>query len=197
MSRNEELPPELKALEAELADLVPRDDGLDAARLMFLAGQAAAKPSATGYVWPTAFGGMTIVAATLAVLLMFRPEPEVVERTVRVPAAAAQVEKPLPETAVPTIPAVEAAGSPEPDREASPPALPYETPGFLASLFFGDYLGLDRPERWKTSYPGLRDRVLAQGLDSWPTVVSRGARRPPSPQLTHRELYEELLEESM
>ena len=84
-----ELPTELKAFEAELAALVPRDDGLDHDRLMFLAGQASVgKPPATGLAWPAAFGGMTLVATTLAVLLLLRPAPEVIERIWPLPSSA-------------------------------------------------------------------------------------------------------------
>jgi hypothetical protein len=88
-----ELPAELKALEARMAALVPRDDCLDRERLMFLAGRASVEgPLETGgrmprawlesKAWPAAFAGMTAVAAALLVGLIARPvakEPTVVQ----------------------------------------------------------------------------------------------------------------------
>jgi hypothetical protein len=79
-----ELPAELKAFEARLAALSPRDDRLDRERLMFLAGRASAEvrlsaPADTvrlplgQYGWPAAFVTMTAVAATLLAMLIARP----------------------------------------------------------------------------------------------------------------------------
>lgn len=89
---DEELPPELKAIEAELAELAPREDRLDRERLVFLAGRASASPGDTEpraelrrWAWPTAFAGMTAIAAGLLVMVLARPEPGVVERIVYVP----------------------------------------------------------------------------------------------------------------
>src|SRR5262245_53947893 len=76
---------ELKAFEAKLAALVPRDDRFDRERLIFLAGRAsvsadAAKSPAysSGWrrhpAWPAAFAAMSAVAATLLFLLIVRPE---------------------------------------------------------------------------------------------------------------------------
>ena len=60
MSEKRELPAELKAIEAELAALIPRTDELDRERLIFLAGQASAEKAtvspgsyASGIIWPT------------------------------------------------------------------------------------------------------------------------------------------------
>ena len=69
---------DLKAFEARLAALVPRDDRLDRERLAFLTGQASVMnaPSQRNRVlgvsvdsraWPAAFAAMSAVAATLFV----------------------------------------------------------------------------------------------------------------------------------
>jgi hypothetical protein len=79
-----EPPAELKAIEARLAALSPRDDRLDRERLMFLAGRASVeRPFEIGNrksrawleskAWPAAFAGMTAVAAALLVALVVRP----------------------------------------------------------------------------------------------------------------------------
>jgi hypothetical protein len=187
-----ELPPELRALEAELAALVPRVDGLDDACLMFLAGRASArKPRATGLVWPAAFGGMTLVATALAVLLLLRPAPEVIERIVRVPVEPASVdvasdhEQPAPVTAE-HKPVIERAVVESAGASPKPSDMLASLPGALGRR-------ADRGERWKTFYPDLRDRILEQGLDSWPVPVSgNGPARPP---LSQRELLDELIQE--
>lgn len=91
------VPPELKAIEAELAMLAPRDDRMNRERLLFLAGQASVrdtavyqKASVRRWIWPASFAAMTTVAAALFAMLLVQPEPEAVERIVYVPA------KPLP-----------------------------------------------------------------------------------------------------
>jgi hypothetical protein len=77
------LPSELQSLEARLAALAPRDDRLDRERLMFLAGQASVDAANQRRVslcglnlaataWPRAFAAMTVVAATLIVMLLTR-----------------------------------------------------------------------------------------------------------------------------
>jgi hypothetical protein len=82
--RSHELASELKALEARLAALLPRDDRLDRERLMFLAGRASVEvPFETderrprvwlkNKAWPAAFAGMTAIAASLLVALVTRP----------------------------------------------------------------------------------------------------------------------------
>lgn len=77
-----ELPGELKAFEARLAALSPRDDRLNRERLMFLAGHASAEAAFAGpglpsrareMAWPAAFTAMTAIAATLLVMLVARP----------------------------------------------------------------------------------------------------------------------------
>jgi len=91
-----DVPPELKATEAKLAMLIPRDDRLQRDRLIFLAGQASVrggvdrqKKHLARWVWPTSLAAMTTVAAALLVMLLARPESPVVERIVYVPAQPA------------------------------------------------------------------------------------------------------------
>ena len=83
--------------EQSLSSLAPRAARLDRDRLMFLAGQASggrqppvvmASSPASRWSWPAAFSAMTALAASLLVMLLNRPEPQVIERIVRVPAAA-------------------------------------------------------------------------------------------------------------
>jgi hypothetical protein len=82
-----DLPDELKAFEARLAALSPRDDRLDRERLMFAAGRASAnsfgqhcgrcdRVSPEARKWRLAFCGMTAVAGTLLALLIRDPAME-------------------------------------------------------------------------------------------------------------------------
>ena len=86
------LPPELQALEAELALLRPRADRLPREQVLFLAGQASVlgrdpvrRDGPGRWAWPTAFVAMTALAASLLAVLLFRPESAVAERIVYVP----------------------------------------------------------------------------------------------------------------
>lgn len=89
MSEKRELPAELKAIEAELASLVPRTDELDRERLIFMAGQASAQKATMlpgaflgRMAWPAATATMTAVAASLLVILVMQSEPETKTRVV-------------------------------------------------------------------------------------------------------------------
>lgn len=93
--RGDELPPELQALEAELALLRPRAERLPQDQLLFLAGQASVlgRDPRLGerrrrWVWPAACAAMTALAASLLIVLLFRPERPAVERIVYVPVQA-------------------------------------------------------------------------------------------------------------
>jgi hypothetical protein len=111
------LPAELQQLEAALAALRPRGDRLDRDLLMFQMGQSSSQSNrhttravATpqelhsvpgrgergagrtfAWLWPAATAGMTVVAASLALALVLRGEPQVVERVKIV-----EVERPAP-----------------------------------------------------------------------------------------------------
>lgn len=172
-----ELPRELKAVEAELATLRPRAR-LDRDRLVFLAGQASVRApaagrwaKAAGWAWPTAFAGMTATAATLLVMLLVRPEPQVVERVriVRVPVEA-QVEE-------------------APRWSDGQDAPPTQSP-FADRLFASSRTGPSLPPDWsrfgsRAEYLEMFQRMLAQGADPWrrPLPVSgradEGADTPP------------------
>jgi hypothetical protein len=90
----------LSELERSLAELTPSAAGLDRDRLMYAAGKAAATPRLR-YAWPAASGALTALAASLALVLIMRPAPEI--RIVHVP--------------VQVVPAV-----PEPEDIDAPPA---------------------------------------------------------------------------
>jgi hypothetical protein len=79
---------ELTALEQSLRGLKPDAGTLDRATLMYRAGRA----SARGRGWPLATAASLALAAALAVLLLTRPEPPVVERVVYLPAPPAAPE---------------------------------------------------------------------------------------------------------
>src|SRR6266851_10384501 len=70
------LDPEMTSLETALAGLAPRPAGIDRDRLMFLAGQrSAAWP---GWLWPCASAALASAATLLGVLILYRPEPQIV-----------------------------------------------------------------------------------------------------------------------
>ena len=79
MSEREKQINEMTPFERDLAALVPRVDGFDRERLIFLAGQASAMRSLQDrrsrfarWGWPAAFSAMTAVAAALLVALCLR-----------------------------------------------------------------------------------------------------------------------------
>jgi len=163
----EDLPNELRAFEAELADLVPRADRLDPLRVMYLAGRASARRRARA--WPVAFVAMSAVAAVLAVMLATGPAPRATERIVYLPA------EPAGTTHVANPPQVAPPPAPRAPRRAASPGwfggtvLAWFTP---APMALAAEPALDRP------YPRFRDYVLAHGLDAWP--------QPPSSDSTQR-----------
>jgi hypothetical protein len=100
--------PNLSAIEAALGALVPARSQIDRDRLMFRAGQAAARPSPSGRrAWIATAASLALVALGEAALLAHRPPPRVVERVivVREPAPVAPpddrivAEKPAPRPA--------------------------------------------------------------------------------------------------
>jgi len=178
---DEELPPELEAIEGELRSLRPRDDRLDRERLAFLAGQSSVigRPTGRGaaarWAWPGACAGMTAVAAALSVALVVRPEPRVVERVriVKVPVRA-QVD----ESSRAGAHRVAAAPS-DASRPASRSRV--ESRGGLARR-----LGRSgRPGQADWSRFGSRgeyletlDRMLARGMDPWGEPGAESKRQP-------------------
>ncbi len=95
-------PENVSALERALAGLAPSIAGLNRDRLMFAAGQSAARRRRR--LWPVATGLMAAVAACLAVALLLRPGPAPEVRYVRVEVPAAPAPAPAvtePEPAAP------------------------------------------------------------------------------------------------
>ncbi len=171
------LPDELEELQRALKSLEPLPGRLDRGRLMYLAGQASAGvspsvTSATGasqkwnWAWPASTAAMTLVAATLAVALAVRPQPQIVRETVYVKQPA------VPQTAA------DEPGSRRtfvldtvPRRSASA-----DKPGGVPAA---SYLSMS-----------MRRTVLEQGVDALPEVVLSGIG-PPS---TSRQMLESLLD---
>jgi hypothetical protein len=179
MSREAETPQELKSLEAALGSLKPAALRVERDQLMYQAGQAAVPvPASTiarpSWFWPASTAGMSAVAATLLMLLVSRPAPQVVERVVYLPAK--------PSTGALTDPAM----APGTDSPPSPPAIiktaPRDFSGGLLTFAASDR----RPE-----YLQLRDQVLAFGVDTWQKPVPQSGKEASS--ASYRESLNRLL----
>jgi hypothetical protein len=196
----QDLPPELKAIEAELASLRPRTDRLDRERLIFLAGQqsvAGGHISATKRArrrgWPTAFAAMTAVAATLLVMLLLRPEPQVEVRIVKVPVERRGSGEAAPGANAPKPPG-------EGPRHGPPPENPKLLPKPVAGSGLFALVGLDWSQPYdrdrlgsEMSYRSLRDRVLRDGVDAWPSPPPGADVKPMPAPLPYRKLLEKAL----
>ena len=200
MSRKEKLPPELTAFEAELASLRPDMGRLDMGRLMFLAGQESVERRPRRWMtlaWPTAFTAMTGVAAVLLVLLVSRPQSEVVERIVRVEVPV-QVDDPT--HATPDEPATETAiaSATEDGQPTTHSTNDGYVHGLLASLFFNRSSATDRilPTGRQLSYQELRDHLIDNGIDSWPMQTPARPHRTSQEPITREELMQSLLSEN-
>lgn len=196
----EDLPPDLKAIEAELASLTPRTGRLDRERLIFLAGQQSVAAGDAGpanrrggWGWPGAFAAMTAVAATLLVMLLSQLEAPGEVPIVEVPSG------PTIEDGAP--PEQESPGSFPDDGRVAPlpsPPEPSPKPAPRRSLFASVGLEWIRlPERGElgseASYPRLLDRVLAGEIDDWPLPARvEGPRRASAP-VSYRELLNQEL----
>jgi hypothetical protein len=203
MSAEEELRPDLKSLEAELALLCPRTDRLSRDRLMFLAGQASAagravgrKPFGAAWGWPAALGALTAAAASLLTVLLWRPPPQIVERFVEV-----TVERPERDA----VAAHSQHGSPSAKGETPP--QPDRQRIDTRSAAQQTHLASAQPGPWgyanwarlrsEAPYPRLRDQVLARGLDSWaaPAVAPAQQSERAATAASYRELLDSLLDE--
>jgi hypothetical protein len=201
------LPPELKAVEAELAGLRPRTDRLQRDRLLYLAGQASFAGASSRrsallrvhWAWPATAAVMSAVAATLLVMLLSRPGPQIVERFVERPAARpdAQETRQANDTAG-NRGEQQPVGWPDGQKDGVEPAT---EPASSVWVFNG---WLSYPDGSKVfseaSYPylHLRDQVLARGIDAWPRPRSLPSQelRPTSEPRSYRQLLDRWLEEN-
>ena len=204
----DDLPPELKAIEAALASLTPRTDRLDRERLIFLAGQQSVCTHTKGTVpfslrenrdsprarwgWPAAFAAMTAAAASLLVAPLIQPpEPRVEVRIVKVPVEPARNEVALgPDAPAPA----------EGPHLRPPPEDPEPSPKPVAGSGLFALVGLDWAQLYnrdrlgsETSYPGLRDRVLREGIDSWPAPSPGADVKSTSAPVPYRKLLNRVL----
>jgi hypothetical protein len=162
---------DLSEIESALASLAPREGQIDRDRLMFRAGQAAARAEARPararrWAWPAAFSTMTAVAAAMLMALILRPEPRIIERLVPVSSLADRGEKDSsPPSASSVVPAAPTSGS-------APRVAPVAA-----------------------AYPQLLARVLERGLDAWPPAASASlpAPRAEGGPASFREYREQLL----
>jgi hypothetical protein len=105
--------PELSPIESALGSLVPARSRIDRDRVMFLAGQAAARPSTSGRrAWLSIAASLLLIALGEAALLARRPPPRVVERVVVVHEPATAPVDPGAERAVAQAPASRPTESP-------------------------------------------------------------------------------------
>ena len=157
-----QLPDELEELQRALKSLEPLPGRLDRCRLMYLAGRASAGASPSGtsaagaaqkrnWAWPASTAAMTLVAATLAVALTVRPQPQprIVQKTVYVKQPAADT----PDSRRTLVF----------DQVPRRPASVDEPGGVLPS----PYLSMS-----------MRRTVLEQGADALPDVVLSGIGPP-------------------
>ena len=187
MSREEDRVPDLKDIEAALASLAPRGDRIDRDRLMFLAGQAsvggrtgdvpttsvgmapgvAPRVAPRGrWAWPASLAAVSALAATLLVMLVVRPGPQVVERIVEVPVPG------------------EASGK----GHSLPRNIDRSVPGALSPALASYPTSPD-------SYHKVLERVLQHGLDAWKPPAGDGATATAAAPVTYRELLETMLQE--
>jgi hypothetical protein len=172
-----EIKPDLKAVEGQLARLVPAGARVDRDRLMFEAGMAAAEPSHPGEspvatwlgrrVWPAATMLMTAASLLLAVSLVWQRHSFELALQERVPAiSVVQVAEPRPAEAV--------AAKARPD------------------LATEEWMSLRQPAK---GYLGIRYAALTRGvnaIDTGPTNSGIGDSSGALDQ-TQREMLDELL----
>lgn len=147
---------ELAALQAALGRLTPAPDGINVARLLFRAGQASVPRR--GWAWPSAAAASTLLAATLGVVLLFRPVPSPAER-IRV------VEVPAPPTK-PVVPEQPRApdDAPSVPAEAEPPRGDDDYLRLRREVLARGLEALPPPAPWPDVAPGEPDHTPAP----WP-----------------------------
>ncbi len=195
---------ELKSFEAALAALAPRTDRLDRERLMFLAGRQSVFPS-TGTdrrlvgrgtqrvpggegkkrfgAWPAAFAGMSVVAATLLVMLISRLGSKDTDNIVKNQASQSALATEAQET-------TDASDYAEQPRK-------YRTYFDLAFLSGTDNHRFDESDSPYSNAALLR-QILAKGVDSWKPRETGAIDRKPviTRPLTNRELMNQLLDQA-
>ena len=196
--------PELAALEAALSSLVPRADGLDRDRLLFLVGRASAG-SAPGGRWAmrlvgTWAAGVTAAALVLALLLVqAQSKLRVASARLAGPAApkaaAPSGERPQTKPAKPNAAATAAENAqsavPQPAAEnrSTRPTLrvPARAGGPADWTHFGS----------RAAYLRSVARLLNQDIDPWPSMAGLGSepRTEEARVVPYRELLKELLDE--
>lgn len=201
-----ELTEELRSLATELAGLQPRRDRLDLERLLFETGRASVAPPRAGgplRAWQTAFAAMTVLAASLLMALLVRPEPQIVERIVRVPVPSGNTDKsvarPDPSDRAPGDSGLggQPAAAQESDLRPRLVSVPSGSVGLLSGLLFGTP---DRRERQiRTAYSRMLDEALGEVPES--RTESNSAPRNEDPPTTgpasYRELRDSLLEDML
>lgn len=184
----------LTDFETELTLLRPNAGALDLPKMMFLAGQASALASQPrrGLGWPAAFSAMTVVAATLAMMLVFRPNPMIAENSGRTPAepieeasaavVRSQNESPIRQEARPDQLARVS------DNESNPLTIA------ISQCFARLGVKMSPDER---GYLYLRNQVLAKGADAIPnpTVSQRGPTDRQQQPASYRERCRQLMDE--
>lgn len=167
-------------LEAALASLSPRASRVDRDQLLYLAGRASAEQTSVGnlrrpWLWPAATAVSASAAVVLAVLLLARPEPRVVERIVYVPqpreAEGQQNQKTSHDQPAPLM---------ADEHVDSSPAVPATDPIWSVTDGRG------------TNYLRLRQMVLASGVDALPAPAFSGSNLA-EPPASYREMSDRLL----
>jgi len=174
MADKQRLDEELIELERELAALSPRPSGVDASRMLYLAGRESAITERLHVArqsrhWPAATMAMSIVAATLLVLWQSPQPPRIVEKIVYVDRHVEYANDDIRDTAAAQLTTANA------DDEFDPVASWVEDNS--VTILHSHY---------------LRDRQIAltRGIDRLPSPVFHGG--DPTQQ-TYRELQQSLL----
>jgi len=175
---------DLSPLETALARLVPHAEGWNRDQILFLAGQASVSGGAenarrrTRWGWPSAFGAMTAVAATLLVMLLAQQRPQMA--TVENQRPAEDVKR--ADTASADVPpkAIEVDKNSGQKGDVAEPAVSPAVAWRLRNAL--------RAQRDGAAYLYLRDRVLAFGLDEWTSTTDVNAQKEPASVPSYQQL---------
>ncbi len=202
----DELPPQLKSIEAELASLAPRTDRLDRERLIFLAGQASVlgvahrrASTSSGWGWPAATAVMTTVAAALMVTLLVRPGPQVDRRFAEIPDTVADGEVATEDRQPEALPVDEERVEPVPSTD-EPIAEPVRRPNLLALIGLGWMQNDDLPPAMpEPPHRRYLNQMLARGLDfpARPVAVRKRNTKGAAVDASYRQLLNRLRDESL